>query len=246
MFLSANRSPLRRNMRYRSPARYSAQAATSSGEIASIRSDMPGLLPRLLEIFAGLARHPRLGAFAQVAGLVAAGASDRDVGPHRLRRDVGRGRRLLQVGPSLLREIARKRHHVVALHGLGERRHDVVLARAALVVAQLQIGVAQVLAPDYRRGLLLRDAVLAVAGRAELRLVLDRLRARRRRHRNRQKRGHERKRPRPSRLAGKDVRRRAVCRLQVRAHVAARRSLIMAHAFHRVGQKRRGPQAPSR
>src|SRR5262249_34909627 len=45
----------------------------------------------------------------------------------------------------------------------------------ALVVAQLQIEIALALAPDDRHGLLLRDAALAMTGRAQLRLLRDRL-----------------------------------------------------------------------
>ena len=161
-------------------------AAMSASEVASIRSVMPGLLPRARVRKSSidcwryslvLAGDARLGAFALVLALVAAGTPDRAVGADRPGRDIRRRRRLLQVGPSLLRKIERQRHHVLARQRFGQGRHDVVLARAALVVAQLEIEIALVLAPDHRRGLLLRNAVLAVAGRAQLRFLLDRLRS---------------------------------------------------------------------
>src|SRR5262245_974718 len=133
---------------------------------------------RLQQVFLGLAGDPRLRPFAEVAGLVAAGAADCDICPYRPLGDLRRGTRLLQVGPALLREIQRQRHHVIALQRLRQRRHDVVLARAALVVAQLQIGVALVLTPDHRHRFLLRNAVLAMTPRANLRLLLDALRRR--------------------------------------------------------------------
>ena len=123
-----------------------------------------------------MAGDARLGAFALVLALVAAGTPDRAIGADRPGRDIRRRRRLLQVGPSLLRKIERQRHHVLTRQRFGQGRHDVVLARAGLVVAQHEIEIALVLAPDHRRGLLLRNAVLAVAGRAQLRFLFDRLR----------------------------------------------------------------------
>ena len=95
----------------------------------------------------------------------------------RPRGDVGRRRRLLQIGPALLRKIERQRHHLVALQRLRERRHDVVLARAALEVAQLRDRDSPGAGPRSPAMVFsMRNAVLAVAGRAELRLLRDRLR----------------------------------------------------------------------
>ncbi len=128
-----------------------------------------------VHVFLRLAGEARLGAFALVFTLVATGATERDVGAQRPRRDIGRRPRLLQIGPALLREEERQGHHVAALESLRQRRHDVVLARAALVIAQLQVGVALVLTPDHRGRLLLRDAVLPVTGCAELCLLRDRI-----------------------------------------------------------------------
>ena len=164
------------------PARYSAIALRASGEAAFMRSDMPGLLPRvwsrnasivILQILALLTGEPRRRAVALELLEVAPVAADRGDRLQRLGGDlVGRGG-LLQVRPLVLGEVGRKRLHVVLLERLGDRTHHLVLARASLEVAQLQIEIALVLAPDDGRRLLLRDAVLAVAAGADLRRLLD-------------------------------------------------------------------------
>ena len=61
----------------------------------------------------------------------------------------------------------------VLLEGRGDRPHQIVLARAALEVAQLQIEIALVLPPDHRRLLVDGDALFAMAGGAKLRLLGD-------------------------------------------------------------------------
>ena len=83
------------------------------------------------------------------------------------------GPRLVQVRPGLLREVLGQRHHVVAGHVLDDGLHLLVLAIAELVVAQLQIKVALVLAPDHRDQLVDRHALLAMAGGAQRGLILD-------------------------------------------------------------------------
>src|SRR6266852_6010556 len=122
-----------------------------------------------------LSCEARLGSFALVTGLMAARASDRGVGAQSPCRDRVERAGLAQIGPGFLREIKRDRQHFVALQLLRDRPHHVALAGAALEVAQLQIKIALVLAPDHRPRLVGRNAVFAVAGRAGLHLVLDRL-----------------------------------------------------------------------
>ncbi len=129
------------------------------------------------EIIDVLAGQTRLGALAPVAVLMAAGASDRRIGLRRACRDRGGSAGLAQIGPRLLREMERDRQHVVAGQILGDRPHDVALAGAALEVAQLQIKIALVLAPDHRPRLVGGDAVLAMTRGAGLHLVRDGLRA---------------------------------------------------------------------
>src|SRR6516164_677867 len=109
----------------------------------------------LVEVFPGLTREPRLRSLALVFALMAAGAGKRSVGLHRPCGDICRRLGLLQVRPTLLKEIERERQHLIAVHRLDKRRHDVVLAHTALEIPQLQIGVALVLTPYDRHGLLL-------------------------------------------------------------------------------------------
>ena len=108
---------------------------------------------------------------------MAAGADDGLVGALRQRGDARRRIRLSQVGPGLFGEILRQRHQVALLEPLRDRRHLVTLARAGLEIAQLKEEVAEILAPDrrHREGLFQRHAVLAVTGRADLRLFFDAL-----------------------------------------------------------------------
>ena len=118
----------------------------------------------------------RLGAFADKSVLMAAGADDGGVGALRQRGEVGRRMRLRQLGPRLFGKILRQRHQVVALERLGDLRHELVLARARLEVAELKEQVAEILPPDHRHRRRLpgrRHAVFAMAARAILRLLFD-------------------------------------------------------------------------
>ena len=161
----------------------------SVSETAFMKSVMPGLLAAragteirhgLLQIFAVLPGEARLGAVAFESLLMAAGADDRVVGALRLCRHFGRRMRLLEIGPRLFRKILRQRHQIVTLERFRDRRHLFVLACAGLEVAQLEKQITELLAPDhrYRKRLLLRHAVLAMAGGADLRLLLESLRMR--------------------------------------------------------------------
>ena len=125
------------------------------------------------QIFAPLTGQARLGSRALIIALVAAGAADGGVGPLRLGDDIGGRRRLVELRPLLLGKIFGQRHHVVAAERLRHRRHHRVLARPALEVAQLQIEIAVLLAPDHRNVLVNRHAVSAVTGGADLRLRRD-------------------------------------------------------------------------
>ena len=89
------------------------------------------------------------------------------------------GARLSEIGPALLGKIGGEREHVVALERLGDRRHVLVLSCPAFVIAKLKVEIALLLTPDDGCRLLLRNAGLAMAGAADLRLLLDRLGARR-------------------------------------------------------------------
>ena len=66
-----------------------------------------------------------------------------------------------------------EREQVLPRQRGSDRRHQLILARAALEVAQLKKEIPLVLAPDHRRRLELRHARLAVAGGADLCLLLD-------------------------------------------------------------------------
>ncbi len=87
----------------------------------------------LVEILLRLAGETRLGAFALIIRLMTTGASERGIGAQRPRGDIGRCRRLPQIGPALLGEIERQRHHVVALERLGEPRDMMSFLRAPLL-----------------------------------------------------------------------------------------------------------------
>src|SRR6185437_6710998 len=129
---------------------------------------------------AALARQPRHGAVALEMIEMAAGAADRGVGLDGATGHVLGRPRLAEIGPRLLGEIIADRQHVVALEGGRDRLHDVALAVAALEVAQLDIDVARLLAPDHGNGFVSWLAGLTVTGRADLNLVFDTVGARRR------------------------------------------------------------------
>jgi hypothetical protein len=61
---------------------------------------------------------------------MAAGADDGSIGAFCFCGNIARSRRLLQIGPSLLRKILRQRQQVGPLETLRNRRHQVVLARS--------------------------------------------------------------------------------------------------------------------
>ena len=165
-------------------------AAMSSSEVRQHQVGHAGIVAalagaeiehRLQQVFLALAGEARLGAFALIFALMAAGAADRRRWRAAPARSTSRGARgWREVGPGFFCEkysasaIMSSRSSVC-----GDRRHHVVLAVAALVVAQLQIEIALVLAPDHRRGLLLRDAVLAVAAGAQRAFSSTRVGARR-------------------------------------------------------------------
>ena len=163
---------------------YSAIALRSSSEVAFIRSDMPGIVgPRLRceNPASSAACIPSTGRRGAAAFLRRDSCPDdspvQPTDPLARRACAATSARrggLAEARPFLLREVFRERDHVVALELLGDRRHLVVLAVAALVVAQLQIEIALGLAPDDRRRLFLRNAVLAVAGAAHRDVVFER------------------------------------------------------------------------
>jgi hypothetical protein len=104
---------------------------------------------------------------------VASGAAHRGRNRLRLGVDVGGRWLLLQIGPFEFREIDGKLAHVGRIDGGGYRRHDVVLARAALEVAELIDQIARVLASNHRDVLLDGDTRLAVARGARFGLRFD-------------------------------------------------------------------------
>ena len=139
--------------RRRSEARrdIAATAAMSSGVVARIRSDMPGLFPaclvaerqhRRLQILLRLAGEARGGAVALEMLHVAAFAADRSDRGFRLGSDIVRCRRLLQIRPFQIGEIGRECQQVLPLQGGRHGRHERVLSGAALEIAQLQKEVA--------------------------------------------------------------------------------------------------------
>ena len=79
-------------------------------------------------------------------------------------------------GQGLAAKYSASAERVLLGQALGDRRHAIVLARALLEIAELQIEIARVLAPDDRDRLVFGHALRAVAGVAERRLVLDRIR----------------------------------------------------------------------
>ena len=150
-----------------------------------IRSDMPGLLARarvaeirhrLGEIIALLSCEARNGRIALKLLQMAARADDRIDGGHRGVLVRLRGARRAGVRPGLGGEIFGERQRVLLDDDLGDRRHAIVLARALLEIAELEIEIARVLAPDDGRRRVFRQAFFAVARAAERRLFLDRIR----------------------------------------------------------------------
>jgi hypothetical protein len=95
----------------------------SSGDVASIRSDMPGLLPRVPskichrfdEVVVLLPRKARRGAVALKVIKVAAGAADGRVRFYCRGGHVCRRRLLLQIGPLQLGKIFSERKQVLML-----------------------------------------------------------------------------------------------------------------------------------
>src|ERR1700722_14842198 len=130
---------------------------------------------RLGEVIDALSRQARLRTGADVAGLMTADASGGSGHRGEMVGVGGARARLLQIGPGLSREIGSERQYVLARHVLDERRLLIVLARALLHVAQLDVDVALVLTEDVRDRLVDRYARLAVAGRADRGPLRDRV-----------------------------------------------------------------------
>src|SRR5208282_662606 len=130
-------------------------------------------LDQIVVLLPGEARHGRV---ALILFQVAAGADDRLVGCD---GDVGvglRSRRRAGVRPGLGGEIFGERKRIFFYEALSDRRHAVVFARALLKIAELQIKVSGVLAPDDGRRRVPGHAIKAMAGAAERRFLLDRIR----------------------------------------------------------------------
>ena len=77
----------------------------------------------------------------------------------------------MRFGQGFTGEVGGERQHVVALERRGDAAHDLVLARAFLEVAQLEIEVAFHLAPDDRCHIVDGHTFFAVAAAADGRLV---------------------------------------------------------------------------
>jgi hypothetical protein len=159
-------------------------AESCSGVTVFMRSDMPGLLARasaeighgFREVIAPLTGESGHGGVALELFKVAARANDRIDRRHGNRGvSLGGGRRAC-LRPWLGGEIFGERERVLLGDAFCDRRHAVVLARALLEIAELQIEIACVLAPDDRNGLVVRQPFLAVARAANRRLVFDRIR----------------------------------------------------------------------
>src|SRR5947209_12386198 len=100
-------------------------------------------------------------------------AADRSIDALRRRGIGAAGGGLRQIRPLLLLEIFGECHHVFLRQRLGNWRHPRAVPHALVEIAQLQIGVAGMLAPDDGDVLLQRDAIFAMAGAADLSLLLD-------------------------------------------------------------------------
>jgi hypothetical protein len=122
-------------------------------EIAFMKSDMAGFLPRapevehrFLQIGADLAGEPRLSTGAFKSFLMAAGADHGSIGAFCFCGNIAASWRLLQIGPSLLRKVLRQRQQVGPLETLRNRRHQVVFARPGFEIAQFDEKITKLLA----------------------------------------------------------------------------------------------------
>src|SRR5262245_63227965 len=104
---------------------------------------------------------------------MASRAADRSVGPRRAFGHSRRRRGGRVAWPRLLGKVFAQCQQVLALDLLHDGRHLLVLAITILVVAQLQVLIAEHLAADDRRGFFLPEAILGMAGSAPFGPLLE-------------------------------------------------------------------------